>query len=37
MTETPFTIRFAETSDALAIADIYNEAIRSTTATFELP
>jgi len=35
MTETPLTIRFAETSDALAIADIYNEAIRSTTATFD--
>jgi L-amino acid N-acyltransferase len=35
MNELAFTLRLAEASDALAIADIYNEAIRSTTATFD--
>lgn len=35
MTETPLTIRFAETADAAELADIYNEAIRTTTATFD--
>ena len=29
------TIRLADTSDAAAIADIYNEAIATTTATFD--
>src|SRR5204863_4732557 len=31
----PFTIRRAELSDASDIADIYNEAILTTTATFD--
>lgn len=31
----PFTIRRAELADASAIADIYNEAIQTTTATFD--
>lgn len=32
---TPFQIRRAEAADAAAIADIYNEAILTTTATFD--
>ena len=32
---TPITIRRAELADAAAIAGIYNEAIRTTTATFD--
>lgn len=35
MTNTELTIRLADPSDAHAIADIYNEAIRTTTATFD--
>lgn len=35
MTEMTFSLRSAELRDAAAIADIYNEAIRSTTATFD--
>jgi len=34
-TDTPVTIRRAELADAPAIADIYNEAILTTTATFD--
>lgn len=34
-TNLPFTIRRAEPTDAPAIADIYNEAILTTTATFD--
>jgi len=34
-TNTPVTIRRAELADAPAIADIYNEAILTTTATFD--
>jgi phosphinothricin acetyltransferase len=34
-TSLPITIRRAELSDAQAIADIYNEAILTTTATFD--
>ncbi|MCA9049917.1 MAG: GNAT family N-acetyltransferase, partial [Planctomycetaceae bacterium] len=35
MTDLQFSIRLAEHSDAVAIAEIYNEAIRTTTATFD--
>lgn len=34
-TDTPVTIRRAELADAPAIAEIYNEAILTTTATFD--
>lgn len=36
MSHQPFLIRLAEERDAAAIADIYNEAIRTTTATFDM-
>lgn len=35
MNDEPFLIRLAVDRDAAAIADIYNEAIRTTTATFD--
>ena len=35
MTDMQFSIRLAKHSDAAAIAEIYNEAIRTTTATFD--
>ena len=35
MTKMAFSLRAAELCDAAAIADIYNEAIRTTTATFD--
>ena len=35
MSEPMFSIRLAETHDAAAIAEIYNEAILTTTATFD--